>query len=178
MVRIRLFENFDRQEFRTVYHGTSRRFVNLRLDAEASNPVYGTDAPDRGLGVFFTDNLVMAAWFAGIVDFDPDEGDYVRTGQAGRVLSASLSVKRPWVLQEHVDDIDQDDPGQTYFETVERMGGGERMRELLSDQGYDCVVVHGMTTNYYRDGSYSIYVLFDPSDAIIIDGDLDMPRDI
>lgn len=177
MVRIKLFENFDK-EFRLVYHGTPRRFGNFRLDAGVTNPVYGTDVPDHGLGVFFTDNIVMAAYFAGMVEFDPGEGDYVHTGRDGRVMSVRLKVERPWVLQEHVDNIDQDDPGQTYFETVERMGGGERMRELLSDQGYDCVVVHGMTTNYYRDGSYSIYVLFNPSDAIIIDGDLDISRDI
>lgn len=134
--------------------------------------MYGKSAPDHGLGAFFTDNLTMAKWFAGMVDYDVNVERYVDLGnEKSRVVSARLDIKNPWVLNDHYE-VDEDDPGQTYFDAVDDYGGGEAMREKLSKMGYDSVVVNGMNTNYYEDGNYNIYAVFDPRNISIIDNNV------
>jgi hypothetical protein len=164
MQHLLLFESFSE----ILYHGTNRKFASFKLSDQISNPTYGAKMPDNGLGIFFTDNLTMAKWFAGIVDYDADTERYEDIGGYGRVIEARVNVKNPWVLSDHVDKVDDDDPGQTYFEVVEKMGGGAKMRETLQAQGYDGVVVDGMSTNYYEDGTYKMVVVFDPKSIVTL----------
>jgi len=150
------------------YHGTSRPFDKFELGSDVSNPIYGGSSPDHGLGIFFTDNLTMAKWFAGLSEYDPEQAEgYVPTGKEGFIIAAKLNISKPWVLQDHAVELDED-PGQTYFNIVSQAGGGEKFKSLLMKQGYDGVVVKGMTTNYYGDGTYNMYVVFDSGQAEVI----------
>lgn len=151
-----------------LYHGTSRKFDKFKLESDISSPLYGTDASDNGLGIFFTENKTMAKQFAGTEEYDSDKEKYVSTGKAGNIVVANIHIKNPWILQEQVKDIDEDDAAQTYFDIVKQYGNGKKMREELSKQGYDAVIVKNVTTNYYEDGHYTIYVVFNPGDIEII----------
>lgn len=162
MKHLLLFESFDKNE--VLYHGTKNKFTRFEIGRSVSNPTYG-GVSDNGLGIFFTDNQTMAKWFAGMIDYDVDTERYEDTGENGHIISAKVNLKNPWVLSEHVDDIDEDDPGQTYFDVVDEMGGGEQMRKKLESEGYDGVVVNDMRTNYYEDGAYKMVVAFN-SDSI------------
>lgn len=143
------------------YHGTTSKFTTFKINSHINNPTYG-GITDHNLGIFFTDNLTMAKWFAGLIEYDNDK--YVNIENSnGEVISAKLNIKNPWILSDHVQNIDIDDPGQTYFDTVENMGGGQKMRETLQEKGYDSVIVENATTNYYEDGSFNMYIVFDPT---------------
>lgn len=150
-----------------VYHGTDKEFTNFKLFNDVSNPTYG-NVIDNNLGIFFTDNIIMAKWFAKLIDFDINTGKYENTNNTGRIISAKLNIKRPYILQEQIEEIDPDDPGQTYFNLVEEYGGGKKMREKLIQEGFDGVIVKNMNTNYYEDGDYNLYVVFDPKQIKII----------
>jgi len=151
-----------------VYHGTTRKFTSFKINSEISTNTYG-GTTDQALGIFFTDNIIMAKWFAGLIEYSLNYDKYVKTDNTnGQIISAKLNMKNPWILKDHIDDIDVDDPGQTYFQTVDSMGGGENMRKTLQEQGYDGVIVNNMNTNYYADGDYNIYVVFNTSDINVI----------
>lgn len=153
---------------KVLYHGTDKNFTNFKLDSNISNPMYNNKNTDNDLGIFFTDNLTMAKWFAKLIEFDPNTGEYINTNTDGRVITAKLDIKNPYILQDQIENIDIDDPGQTYFDLVEEMGGGKIMREKLIDRGFDSVIVKNMNTNYYEDGSYTLYVVFDPKQIKIL----------
>jgi hypothetical protein len=130
--------------------------------------MYGRGFPDHGLGIFFTDNLTMAKWFAGLSEYDAEHAEeYIPTGEEGSVIVARLDISNPWILQDHIQDFNED-PGQTYFDVVSQAGGGEKFRRLLIEQGYDGVVVRGMTTNYYGEGAYDMYVVFNSSQVEVL----------
>jgi hypothetical protein len=149
------------------YHGTRRTFDSLELGSDVSNPLYGEAAPDHGLGIFFTNNLTMAKWFAGLSEYDPEQAeDYIPTGRNGVIMVARLNIANPWTPQDQ--GLDEEDPGQAYFNAVTRAGNGTNLKRLLAEQGHDGVVVKGMTTNYYGEGTYDMYVIFDPGQAEIL----------
>jgi len=163
---LKLFENFDQSE--VYYHGTKNKFDAFKVGSEVANPTYGK-VLDHGLGIFFTDNLTMAKFFAGISYYDVEAEGYVDEPVDGaRVVSAKLDIKNPFIVNDHVEEVDEDDPGQDYFDLVKQAGGGDKFRKQLIDQGYDGVIVNGATTNYYEEGSFSIVVVFDPSQIKVI----------
>lgn len=165
MRHLQLFENFDKSDM--YYHGTKSKFTNFKLDSKISSPTYG-GVVDNGLGIFFTDNLTMAKWFAGLTEYDSDVDEYVDVKGPGRVISVKLNIKNPWILNDEVTVQDEDDPGQDYFRIVEENGGGQKFREKLMNEGYDSVIVKDVTTNYYADGTYDIVVVLDPEHIKII----------
>jgi len=159
---LRLFENFDQNEI--LYHGTRKEFANFKIGADIATPTYGGTV-DQDLGIFFTDNLTMAKWFAGRTKYDVDKTEtYVDVPGPGRVISVKLDLKNPWILNDQIDEVDEEDPGQDYFDVVKDAGGGAAFRKKLEAEGYDGVIVNDVTTNYYEGTSgYSIVVAFDPS---------------
>lgn len=165
MKHLRLFENFDKSE--VYYHGTRKDFTQFKMNQEIENPTYGGAELDQGLGIFFTDNMTIAKWFAGLTEYDPNEEGYVDKDGPGRVISASLDIKNPWILNDQIPNAG-DDPGQDYFDVVKKEGGGRKFRDKLIAEGYDSVIVRGAVTNYYEDGSYDIIVVFDPKQIQVI----------
>lgn len=170
MKHLRLFENFDHTEI--YYHGTKHQFSTFKLGNAISNPTYGGGIVDQDLGIFFTDNLIMAKWFAGRTEYDADKTeDYVDIPGPGRVVSAKLDIQNPWIMNDQISDVDEDDPGQDYFDIVKEAGGGVKFRKKLMDEGYDAVIVKDATTNYYADGGYDIIVVFEVSQIKVISKD-------
>lgn len=143
------------------YHGSKNKFSNFKLNKEISNNLYGNTINDQGLGVFFTNNIVMAKWFAGVIDFDGYE--YVDTNTTGYIYECIPLISNPFVLNEHVNDIDEDDAGQTYFDFINKYDNIDTLRKYLLSNNYDSLLVNDVTTNYYEDGTYSILIVLDPN---------------
>lgn len=169
-MHIKLFESFDTSD--TYYHGTDKQFTDFKLDNNVAHELYGKGAGDQDLGLFFTDNLTMAKWFAGITEYDDKTEKYINVPGPGRVISVKLDIKNPWILSDHVE-VDEDDPGQDYFHVINKAGGGKSFREQLMNDGYDAVIVNNATTNYYEDtGMYDIVVVFDSKQIQVISRDV------
>lgn len=68
----------------------------------------------------------MAKWFAGRSKYDIDKTEeYVDVPGPGRVLSAKLDIKNPWILNDQIPnagDNSDDDPGQDYFRIIKKSG--------------------------------------------------------
>jgi hypothetical protein len=155
------------------YHGTNSDFTEFKLGQEINTNLYNSDIEDQGLGIFFTDNLEMANYFAGLIEFNPDTGKYVEIDNpTGRVIKVNLDIKDPWVLQDMIDEDEIDeDPGQTYLDIVEQQGGGSEFREFLIDASYDSVIVKNVETNYYgtNPNGFDIIVVLNPKSITIIE---------
>lgn len=165
MKHLKLFEQLFESKYK-VLHGTGADFDTFEIDKDISSSVYGTKSPDNGLGIFFTDNKVMAEWFAGITDYDPDKEGYAPTGKSGKVINAKIEINKPHVIDDshHEYDIDnEDDSVQIYFKEIEKAGGADNYRKMLQNKGHDGIILRGCRTNFYADGTYSVYVVFDPS---------------
>lgn len=143
------------------YHGSKTKINNFILDTNIINHVYNSNFDDNGLGIFFTDNKTMAESFADLIEFDPNSGKYKNTNNDGYIYNCDLNIKKPWILQEHVKDIDVDDAGQTYFDIIEQYKGGTNFRKYLLENNYDSVIVYDMTTNYYEDSTYTICIILE-----------------
>lgn len=150
-----------------LYHGSKNKFNKFTIDKEINNPTYNLNNLDHGLGVFLTDNLTMAKWFAGIIDFNPNTGKYEKTNEIGYVYKVKANINNPYIINEHYT-VDIDDAGQTYFNVIEEYGGGKKFREYLLKNEYDSIIVNNVTTNYYESGDYSIVVILDTKNAKII----------
>jgi len=168
--------NFDFDKNEIYYHGTTEPFDNFTLGNRVTTKTYGNKAPDQGLGTFFTDNLTMAKWFAGRTEYDLDTEKYEELSGTGRVVSANLNIKKPWILNDNYldymskeDFINWEDPIQVYFDIINTESGGENFKEKLKTDGYDSVIVKGGTTNYYEyPNTYDIIVVFNPSQINVI----------
>jgi DNA gyrase/topoisomerase IV subunit B len=66
------------------------------------------------------------------------------------------------------DNIDEDDATQTYFNLIEKYGGSNNFKKYLISNGYDSIIVHNRTANYYENDTYTIIVVFNPNDIKII----------
>lgn len=169
MKHLKLFENFDQNE--VFYHGTKSEFDNFKIGSDVATPTYGgTD--DNGLGIFFTDNMTMAKWFADRSKYDMDKTErYIDVPGPGRVVSAKLDIKNPWILNDQIPNAGEnsdEDTGQDYFQVIKKEGGADKFRARLIKEGYDAVIVRNANTNYYEDGGYDIIVVFDPKQIKII----------
>lgn len=150
-----------------LYHGSKNKFNKFTIDKEINNPTYNLNNLDHGLGIFLTDNLTMAKWFAGIIDFNPNSGKYENTNETGYVYNVKVNINNSYIINEH-HEVDIDDSGQTYFDVIEKYGGGKKFREYLLKNEYDSVIVKNATTNYYEDGQYDIIVILEPKNIQII----------
>jgi hypothetical protein len=146
-VMIKLFEEFNSSI--DVFKGINRSEVNY---------TYG-GVNDDGIGQFYTDNIVMAKWFAGLTDYDVDVDRYVDIDGDGEVITQNIQIDNPYIIRGEEDNEDVDSV-QVYFNEIKSNGGVVKYRNSLIKRGYDGIIVLNGTTNYYEDGTYTIYVVF------------------
>lgn len=150
-----------------LYHGTTAKFDTFEIGKDIKNPLYGDVPDDHGLGVFFTDNKTMAEWFAGMTDFDSNKEKYVKTKNKGRVIEAKATLNNPYVIDVLNEDLDMDS-AQIYFREIENAGSADEYRKKLMDKGHDGIILKRCNTNYYEDGTYQIWVVFNTKDIQIL----------
>lgn len=165
-MKVHRFNEFNKQSA-VLYHGTRKRFDKFELGKKVSNQTYGGDDElDNGLGIFFTDNLTMAKWFAGMVEYD---GDKYAKRKGGHVIEARVTINKPYMIEAKGDDVEYGDDGvQEYFRQIKKAGGVAAFKKQLDKEGYDGVIVKGNNTNYYESGTYDVWVAFSPDQIEIL----------
>lgn len=133
---------------------------------ERVNVTYG-GRTDEGLGDFYTDNKIMAGWFAGTMEFDLDKGDYAKTGRPGKVSESILEIRNPYTIDENDPDYNEDSEYDSWQIFMNRMNAKtkENVQDFVTrliSKGHDGIALKGNTTNYYASGTYDIYVKFKP----------------
>ena len=114
---------------------------------------------DDGMGTFYTDNETMAKWFAGLEDYDVDKESYVPTGNTdGEVITDDINLKNPYIIDSEDED---NDSFQVYMDEIKESGGVEAYKEKLIAEGHDGIILQNCNTNYYNDGTYTIYIDFE-----------------
>lgn len=122
------------------------------------NTTYG-GVSDDGLGVFWTDNIIMAKWFAGMVEYDSDKEEYVSIENSnGKIIESTIKFNHPYVINYYGEDEDDIDSFQIYMNEIEDTGGVEKYKKKLLNEGYDGIELLNNSTNYYKDGTYNIYI--------------------
>lgn len=129
----------------TVYRGIGDRI----------NATYGK-VSDDGMGVFWTDNLTMAKWFAGLIDYSVNTDRYENIkGSKGKILTKKIKFDNPYI----VDSDDEDyDSFQMYMDEISDIGGVEEYKKMLIENNYDGIILRNCSTNYYEDGTYDIFI--------------------
>jgi hypothetical protein len=125
------------------------------------NKTYG--GTDDGMGKFYTDNVTMAEWFAGISAYDEQTEKYHRTGQKGYVEQATISFKKPYVIDKSYpgyDISDGIDSFHIYMNQISEAGSVDKFKNDLVALDYDGIILKDNATNYYSDGLYNIYIKF------------------
>lgn len=143
----------------TAYHGSINMFDKFEINESLSNPIYNGD--DKGLGIFFTDNLIMAKTFANLIDYNTDSEDYEELGNTGYIYTASFEFHKPLIIDE-ISNFKYEDAFQKYVALIDKIGGVKIFREKLLEEGYDGIIIKKCTTNYYYDDSYDVYVVLNP----------------
>lgn len=110
---------------------------------------------DDGMGVFWTDNLTMAKWFAGLIDYDVNTDRYEPTGEEGKILKKIINFNNPYVVNSDDEDYDS---FQVYMDELEEIGSVENYRKNLLDASHDGIILKNVRTNYYADGVYNVYI--------------------
>lgn len=165
ITKFALFEAAETNVYE-VMHGTKRRFERFDLKQAISTPTYG-GAPDNGVGIFFTDNEIMAKWFAGLTEYSIDHDRYIdKPGENGRVIHAKVKLENPFIIGGNNED---DDGVQEYFREIEDAGGAQEFREKLIDHEFDGVIIENCTTNYYEGGDYTVFIALNPEQITITD---------
>ena len=118
------------------------------------NATYG--GSDKGIGVFWTDNLTMANWFAGLIDYNENKGKYEAIPCEGKVLETTLRFKNPYIIDSDNEDYDS---FQIYMDEIEKSGGVDNYKSRLLKNKHDGIILKNNNTNYYGDGTYSIYIV-------------------
>lgn len=176
MKNLRTFELFESIESfdssRVFLHGTKRTFSKFKVGSEVSNRTYGEGAVDNDLGIFFTDNKIMAEYFAGLTYFDPEKSRYIHTkSKGGHIVKVNLNLKNPYIIDENSKGYDVDNDGdsvQMYFKEIKKAGGVNPYRNKLKKAGYDGIWLKGCNTNYYADDTYEVVVAFSPEQINIV----------
>jgi hypothetical protein len=119
------------------------------------NKTYGGN--DDGIGVFWTDNLTMAKWFAGLIDYNVNTDRYEDISTEGKILEKTLSFLNPYVINSDDEDYDS---FQQYMGEINSFGGVIKYKSYLIKNGYDGIILKNNNTNYYYDGVYDIYIEF------------------
>ena len=143
--RIKEVMNINQYKDIQAYRGIGKRI----------NATYGGN--DDGIGIFWTDNMTMAKWFAGLIEYDVDTDQYENISEDGKVIEKTLNFNNPYVIT--TDDEDYD-AFQQYMDEIKEIGGVETYKSNLIDKGYDGIILEDNNTNYYEDGTYNIYIEF------------------
>lgn len=139
------------------FHGTRADFSAFKISDASANPGFNMD--DTGLGVFLTDNLIMAKQFAGMMYYDADEPD---DNGIGRVLSVKVKANKPYLAGEGEYGL------HSYASAIEDFGGVPGFRAWLIKEGYDSVLIKDLEDHYYEDGTYDILCVLDAQDTQIV----------
>lgn len=110
---------------------------------------------DDGIGTFWTDNLTMAKWFAGLIDYDVNTERYEIISTDGEILEKYINFKNPYIINSDDEDYDS---FQTYMDEIKDFGGVEKYKEFLLKKNHDGIILKNNNTNYYEDGGYDIYI--------------------
>jgi len=153
----------------TAFHGTQNKFNKFELNSQLSNNTYGGTI-DNGLGIFFTDNLTMAKWFGQAIKYSSDDDGYINTDTQAYLITAELTLNKSLEFKNENEKFD--DSYQQYFEFIEKIGGVDICREKLLSAGYDSIIIYNADTNYYADGTYDAYVIFNIENIKIISNKL------
>jgi hypothetical protein len=76
------------------------------------NKTYGGN--DDGIGVFWTDNLTMAKWFAGLIDYNVNTDSYEDITNKGKILEKTLSFLNPYIINSDDEDYDYENGEATF----------------------------------------------------------------
>lgn len=152
-------------ELREFIATTVRKYLNEQYEFKNIKAYRGVgkninrtyNGTDEGIGVFWTNNLTMAKWFAGLIDYDVNTDKYETISTDGKVFEKTLSFSNPYV----VDSDDEDyDSFQQYMDEIRNSGGVENYKSNLIKRNYDGIILKNNNTNYYEDGVYDIYIEF------------------
>ena len=119
------------------------------------NKTYGGN--DDGIGVFWTDNLTMAKWFAGLIDYNVNTNKYEDISTDGKILKKILSFLNPYIINSDDEDYDS---FQQYMDEIKDFGGVAKYKSYLIKNDYDGIILKNNNTNYYEEGVYDIYIEF------------------
>ena len=144
-IRIKTILKEEFENYTIVYRGIGDRI----------NATYGKGSDD-GMGVFWTDNLTMAKWFAGLIDYSVDTDRYENIkGSKGKILTKEIKFENPYV----VDSDDEDyDSFQVYMDEIYDADGVDKYKEMLIEKNYDGIILRNCSTNYYENGTYDIFI--------------------
>lgn len=120
-----------------------------------TNFTYGGN--DDGIGTFYTDNLTMAKWFAGMIEFNSNTGRYENIYSEGKIIEKLLTFNNPYIINSNDYDYDS---FQMYMDEIERYGGVLKYKQYLVNKQYDGIILKNNNTNYYEDDYYDIYIKF------------------
>ncbi len=151
-----------KKEFPTIYHGSKHKFSKFQQNVNLQNLVTRTEFSDNDMGLFFTDNLIMAKYFAGIHEYSVTFEDYVQK-DSGYIYKVDLNISNPYIIESDDEDYDS---VQIWFNLIKENGLINFKSELI-DNGYDSVILKDAITYYYADGTYSTIIVFDPKNIKI-----------
>lgn len=120
------------------------------------NSTYG-GVSDDGIGIFWTDNIIMAKWFAGLIEYNGNIGRYEKVSNDGKIIQKLLTFDNPYIINSKDQDYDS---FQTYMDEIDNFGGVEKYKTYLIQNNYDGIILKNNNTNYYDDGVYDIYIEF------------------
>lgn len=144
------------KKFKEIFNIQTYRGINDHI----TNSTY--NGSDNGLGVFSTDNLTMAKWFANMVEYSPEKGEYIDVPDSkGRIIEEKIDLDSSYIIDESNEFYDIDngiDSFQIYIEEIDLLGGVKNYKEYLLNNCYDSVVLKGCKTNYYEEGTYTIFI--------------------
>jgi hypothetical protein len=143
--RIKTILKEEFENYTIVYRGIGDRI----------NATYGKGSDD-GMGVFWTDNLTMAKWFAGLIDYSVDTDRYENIkGSKGMILTKEIKFENPYVVNSDDEDYDS---FQVYMDEIYKFGGVDKYKEMLIEKNYDGIILRNCSTNYYENGTYDIFI--------------------
>ena len=162
MKNIKLFAEYNSILENTQFKETVYRGINIKPDA---NKVYGTEYSDEGIGTFWTDNITMAKWFAGMIDFDIDSGQYKEIkDNKGKLLEEKIKLNNPYIINSSHKDYNLErtemDSFRIYLKEIRESEGVDNYKNYLTERGFDGIILKDNITNYYADGTYDIYITF------------------
>lgn len=139
------------------YNTKSIEVIGYRGVGDAVNATYGPGISDDGMGVFWTDNLTMAKWFAGLIEYSVDTDQYEKIPNSkGEILKKKLRLNNPYIIDSDDEDYDS---FQVYMDELNDIGSVNEYRQGLLDDGYDSIILKNNNTNYYESGTYDIYIV-------------------
>ena len=127
------------------------------------NYTYG-GVSDDGIGNFYTDNLIMSKYFAGLIEFNSNLEKYVETNNDGKIINSVITLNNPYIIESKDEDYDSI---QIYFNEIEQNKNVINYKNILISKGYDGLILKNCTTNYYNDDTYNVYITFTENKNIL-----------